>query len=1150
MPINIKSYLCSNVLNYLLLVGIMLCNNQAHAQLDTMINGIPILRPQGTLVAFFMDDSTVTIQPGEIISKTIILYNLENKTKNIRIHVSAPPEWKRTNFSDRVYEIKGGEVLYLPASIIPNGKIKGNTKYLITVYVNDESGPFIGSSSFFAFRHRTSNWDINLLQNNKVYFKNKESKAKLNFSVFNVGNEDQPISMTVETYRSSLSVTDSAGKIVQGKFVDYILPIGGDTVFNYNVSSVEGIRNQRFVDTESHRPTSTDQTKTQSIYIKTTESKALGNKAIHKNKKVDFVQLGNEIKVTPFGYSYFPLTVEANINSIATGSPLANIFMRGNTEFENGTSVNYQLQTFFTSNYYTSSYLDYTNYFVGINNKKYTVVLGNISGIPEANATMPIPGKGAGVIYRVNQKHSFGTFYTKSPGLFNTARIGTNNTEGFGFSYGLTLKTFTLNAAYSKADYRSNGYTSDNWGINTTKSFLKTHSISLGGMLANNILNSGNSTTGFIARGSHSGQYLKSRRLNTSTSLTYISKNFSYLNNGDGWLGSFNSSYNSDKKIGVQINSNFNKRILYFSVSPNNSIGTSYFNLNNQITINRSFVSSFISGSIFHNTSIINNNELRSRGIGLNVGSFEYDKNKLYSGSVMAGYTKPMFLSPANNYFFFQLFGMMRYKVLSGFLRYSYGNIGSTGFSNNNVFYSPQLVNISLNHQHQFRDSHFILQQFLSYTYYDLNQRQTLSYMPELNFYTNNDWRFRLQIGYFLASTNNSGALIVASGGTTGISEDQTTVSQNVMANLGIRKTFGIKNPFSNNNYYSANIKAFVDINGNKKFDNDEYLLENVVVRINGWDVLTNQKGDAKLLNIPAGMYEISSFSLDDVKDYFPNIADTIVIARNYIDKEYLAIPFVKGVKIYGKVSVDRDLLSQQMEMIPEIGGIKITAENGKTIHALTENDGSFVFYAPYGDYTIIFDEQVLGTRYRLMENNIKVKIDKEVESVFVTFNIIEKRRKVAVKKFGANGSIKQNDTTAISKNTTVIPAPAVNNNVPNTSPLKSNTEQATITDEVLDNFLRDKIDVANTNGVIYTVQIGAFMKPLNPSAFDNINDIMYEIIGNNFVRIMSGQFTNEADCIKTLTALSARGFNDSFISAYYKGKRITLDEARQIKGR
>ena len=1146
----ITTFIYSKFLNCLLLAGILLCTNHAYAQLDTMINGIPILRPQGTLVAFFMDDSTVTIQPGEIISKTIILYNLENKTKNIRINVSAPPDWKRTNFSDRVYEIKGGEILYLPASIIPQGKIKGNTKYLITVYVNDESGPFIGSSSFFAFRQRTSNWDINLLQNNKVYFKNKENKAKLAFSVFNIGNEDQPISMSIETYRSNISVTDSAGKIVQGKFVDYILPIGSDTVFNYNVSTVEGIRNQRFVDTESHRPNSTDQTKTQTIYIKTSESKTLGNKALQKSRKVDFVQLGNEIKVTPFGYSHFPLTVEANINSLATGSPLANIFMRGNTEFENGTSVNYQLQTFFTNNYYTSNYLDYTNYFVGINNRKYTVVLGNIGGIPEANATMPVPGKGAGAIYRVNQKHSFGTFYTKSPGLFNNTRFGTNNTEGFGFSYGLKLKTFTLNTAFTRADYRTYGYATDYWGINTNKTFFATQSISLGGMISNNILNSGNSTSGFIVRGSHSGQYLKNRRLNSNTSLTYISKNFSYLNNGDGWIGSFNSGYNAGTKIGIQLNSNFNKRILYFSISPNNIKGTSYFNLNNQVTINRSFATNFISGSVFHNISTINGNELRSRGISLNVGSFEYEKNKLYSGSVMAGYTKPMFLNPANNYFFFQLFGMMRYKVFSGFLRYSYGNIGSAGYSYNSILYSPQLVNISLNHQHQFRDSHFILQQFLSYTYYDLNQRQTLSYMPEMSFYTNNDWRFRLQIGYYLASTNNSGALIVASGGTTGISEDQTTVSQNMMANVSVRKTFGIKNPFSKNKYYSANIKAFVDINGNRKFDNDEYLLENVVVRINGWDVLTNQKGDAKLLNIPGGLYEISAFSLDDVKDYFPNIADTIVIARDYTDKEYIAIPFVKGVKIYGKVVVDRDLLSQQMEMIPEIGGIKISAENGKVVHALTESDGSFVFYAPYGDYTIIFDEKVLGTRYRLMENNIRVKIDKDVESIFVTFNIIEKRRKVAVKKFGANGSIKQNDTTAISKNTTVIPAPRVNNNEPNTAPQKSNVEQPTITDEILDNFLRDKIDVANTNGLVYTVQIGAFMKPLNPSAFNNINDVMFEVIGNNFVRIMSGQFTNEADCIRTLTDLSARGFNDSFISAYYKGKRITLDEARQIKGR
>ena len=126
----------------LLIVLIFLCNKYTYAQLDTMVNGIPILRPEGTTVAFFMDDSTVTINPGEIISKTVILYNLEDKVKNIRINISAPPEWKRTAFSDRVYTIKGGEILYLPASIIPNGKIKGNTKYLLTI----SSCPLLASS--------------------------------------------------------------------------------------------------------------------------------------------------------------------------------------------------------------------------------------------------------------------------------------------------------------------------------------------------------------------------------------------------------------------------------------------------------------------------------------------------------------------------------------------------------------------------------------------------------------------------------------------------------------------------------------------------------------------------------------------------------------------------------------------------------------------------------------------------------------------------------------------------------------------------------------------------------------------------------------------------------------------------------------------
>jgi len=64
---------------------------------------------------------------------------------------------------------------------------------------------------------------------------------------------------------------------------------------------------------------------------------------------------------------------------------------------------------------------------------------------------------------------------------------------------------------------------------------------------------------------------------------------------------------------------------------------------------------------------------------------------------------------------------------------------------------------------------------------------------------------------------------------------------------------------------------------------------------------------------------------------------------------------------------------------------------------------GKFDFYLANGAYSISFDENVLTDRFRLMQNDIKVKLSNDLENMFITFMVVEKRRKVNVKKFGQN---------------------------------------------------------------------------------------------------------------------------------------------------
>ncbi|NOX45504.1 MAG: hypothetical protein GXO89_00820, partial [Chlorobi bacterium] len=73
---------------------------------------------------------------------------------------------------------------------------------------------------------------------------------------------------------------------------------------------------------------------------------------------------------------------------------------------------------------------------------------------------------------------------------------------------------------------------------------------------------------------------------------------------------------------------------------------------------------------------------------------------------------------------------------------------------------------------------------------------------------------------------------------------------------------------------------------------------------------------------------------------------------------------------------------------------------NGYTFHTLTGTDGSFEFYLPFGDYTVTLDENILNGRYYIVKNNYELDLSGEVDNMYITYHIIEKKRKIRMKKF------------------------------------------------------------------------------------------------------------------------------------------------------
>lgn len=88
---------------------------------------------------------------------------------------------------------------------------------------------------------------------------------------------------------------------------------------------------------------------------------------------------------------------------------------------------------------------------------------------------------------------------------------------------------------------------------------------------------------------------------------------------------------------------------------------------------------------------------------------------------------------------------------------------------------------------------------------------------------------------------------------------------------------------------------------------------------------------------------------------------------------------------------------------------------------------------------------------------------------------------------------------------------------------------------------------VETKKGLFFTVQIGVFNKPVSKDQIKEIEPLITKRLENGQIRYSAGVFHSVEESFPKKQEAIVKGIKDAFITAYYQGERISLDEARKL---
>lgn len=927
----------------------------------------------------------------EVANNTLRISNHTGAPVRFHVNFSLPGGWEVLGKAEKDVELEANDSIFLPIRIIVNRDSKGGTSYIVTAWLTSDKGVQFSSQNWYVTIPIHSEWKANLPVKQQYFISDNDSTGfKVHFR--NIGNADEQIRISlVPDHRLEVLRASDGGAALLTFTLN--LAVGADTVLTFPVIKRQQIKNVGKKDADLHA------TPSKELYAIQVLAKSLTTMSSWSGT-VQFFKLGNKVRLNEFGHSAIPLVLEANVYDVLSNGTTMSLDAYGSTFLKENTMLNYRFQTVFITNFLEQNSFLGNNHYIGYFSDNAIVEIGEVNGWGRSLLT----GKGIKASYTYG-KNTLGAMYTRGPGFFKN-----NTSEGLAFYHSFRNKKLVWNNYYSsqnnKTLYSSNNLinTSINYKINMHHQIV----IGGGGSIENYKRDTvKNTSPGYGYDFTYSGSY---RKLGGSVSYSTGTGNYSIARGTTMLAGRLNYNLDTKKLIAFSFQ-NFSQRPEYFFNGILNSgapIHSDRYEIRYGIQSPSAFA--FIKPSYMYEE----NQTLRTKTKGLGV---EYNLRNLQkvrvSTSGFFGYAKAVDYD-VPNFFLARMSIFARWEKMFVSMRYYYGPNQLTEqkrFINDKV--NPQSVHIVASYDYWMGGGKLLLTTTSNLMYESYFKKVNFRLRPELYYYTKSGMRLSIY-GSYMSTKQGANPLLDDKPGRDGY---QTVSNSEMSIGFGVRKQLGI--PVPGKKYITSTIVVFKDLNGNQKLDANEEGVTDMLVNIrpirfnsdgadtstmnrtHGEDFITSNKGEIVYENIPAGTYSVNCNSLVSQGEWFDaNHGEYLMDKRQTI---YIAL--TKGVRLTGALLVEKDKYSNS-DITLDISRIRVTAidSSGRTFSALTDRSGNFMMYVPTGLYTLTINESALGSDYMFLQNKVNIDLSYFTDNFSITFNAVEKKRKMNIKKFNLQG--------------------------------------------------------------------------------------------------------------------------------------------------